>query len=160
MTTFTIDTDNNITAHGTPEEATAAPFDSFASQKELAELAAGWPAERLVAIWNSLPGVTPVKKFKDRTTAATRIWKSIQDLGEAVTSKAALPAKPKAERKAKGGAQVAEGALTKGKATIKATAAKTQRSQLTARGQQDGPGGGHAPAQERSHLGRDHGKNG
>ena len=68
MTTFTIDTDNNITAHGTPEEAaatTATPFDSFASQKELAELAAGWPAERLMSIWNSLPGVTPVKKFKD-----------------------------------------------------------------------------------------------
>ena len=40
---------------------TATPFDSFASQKELAELAAGWPAERLVAIWNSLPGATPVK---------------------------------------------------------------------------------------------------
>jgi hypothetical protein len=38
---------------------------------------AGWPAERLVAIWNSLPGVTPVKKFKDRTTAGTRIWKNI-----------------------------------------------------------------------------------
>jgi Protein of unknown function (DUF3489) len=127
MTTFTIDTDNNITAHGTPEEAvatTATPFDSFASQKELAELAAGWPAERLVAIWNSLPGVTPVKKFKDRTTAATRIWKSIQDLGEAVTSKAALPAKPKAERKAKGATQLAKGAPTKGKATKKATAAK------------------------------------
>jgi hypothetical protein len=76
MTTFTMDTDNNITAHGTPEEAaatSATPFDSFASQKELAELAAGWPGERLVAIWNSLPGVTPVKKFKDRTTAATSI---------------------------------------------------------------------------------------
>jgi hypothetical protein len=55
------------------------PFDSFASQKELVELAAGWPAERLVAIRNSLPGVTPVKKFKDRTTAATRIWRSIQE---------------------------------------------------------------------------------
>jgi len=41
------------------------PFDSFASQKELVELAAGWPAERLVAIRNSLPGVTPVKKFTD-----------------------------------------------------------------------------------------------
>src|SRR5580700_8233383 len=49
MTTFTMDTDNNITAHGTPEEAaatSATPFDSFASQKELAELAAGWPGER------------------------------------------------------------------------------------------------------------------
>jgi hypothetical protein len=43
---------------------------------------AGWSAERLVGIWNSLPGVAPVKKFKDRTTAATRIWKRIQDLDE------------------------------------------------------------------------------
>jgi hypothetical protein len=126
MTTFTIDTDYNITAHGTPEEAaatTATPFDTFASQMELTELAAGWPAERLVAIWNSLPGVTPVKKFKDRTTAATRIWKSIQDLGEAATPKA-QPAKPKAGGKAKGGAQTAQGAPTKGKATKKATPAK------------------------------------
>ena len=47
MTTFTIDNDNNITAFGSAEEAAAAtttPFDSFASQKELAELAAAWPA--------------------------------------------------------------------------------------------------------------------
>src|SRR5580658_33187 len=118
MTTFTIDTDNNITAHGTPEEAvatTATPFDSFASQKELAELAAGWPAERLVAIWNSLPGVTPVKKFKDRTTAATRIWQRIQDLGE--SAKPEAQPKPKPARKAKGGAQSAKGAPTRGKAT-------------------------------------------
>jgi hypothetical protein len=69
MTTFTIDTDNNITAHGTPEEvaaASATPFDSFASQKELAERAAGWLAERLVAIWNSLPGATPVSRVPCR----------------------------------------------------------------------------------------------
>jgi hypothetical protein len=36
MTTFTIDSDNNIMAHGSPEEAaaaTAAPFDSFSSQR-------------------------------------------------------------------------------------------------------------------------------
>ena len=103
---------------------TATPFDSFASQKELAELVAGWPGERLVAIWNSLPGVTPVKKFKDRRTAATRIWKSIQDLGEAVKPNPAQPLQPKAARKAKGGAQSAKGAPTKGKATKKATAAK------------------------------------
>ena len=67
MPTFTIDNDNNIMAHGTPEEAAAAnttPFDSFSSQQELAELVAGWPAERLVAIWNGLPGVEPVKRFK------------------------------------------------------------------------------------------------
>jgi hypothetical protein len=103
MTTFTIDTDNNITAHGTPEEAaatTATPFDTFASQKELTELAVSWPAERLVAIWNSLPGVTPAKKFKDRTTAATRIWKNIQGLGESVKPNPAQPVQLKAARKA------------------------------------------------------------
>jgi hypothetical protein len=44
MTTFTIDNENNITAFPTPEEAaatTATPFDTFASQQELAELVAG-----------------------------------------------------------------------------------------------------------------------
>ena len=62
MNTFTIDNDNNIAAFATQEEAAASttPFDAFASEKELAELAADWPAERLLAIWNSLPGVTPV----------------------------------------------------------------------------------------------------
>jgi hypothetical protein len=41
MTTFTIDEQNNITAFGSAEEAaaaTATPFDSFSSQKELAAL--------------------------------------------------------------------------------------------------------------------------
>ena len=119
MTTFTIDNDNNITAHGTPEEAaaaTATPFESFSSQRELAGLAAGWPAERLIAIWNGLPGVEPVKTFKSAKTAASRIWERIQGLAEA--------AKPKEERKAKGGALAAKGAPAKAKATKKATAAK------------------------------------
>ena len=61
MTTFTIDTENNITAFPTPDHAEAAVgagAQAFTSQKELAELAAAWPAERLVAIWNSLPGVS------------------------------------------------------------------------------------------------------
>ena len=124
MTTFTIDIDNNITAHGTLEEAaatTATPFDSFASQKELAELVAGWPTERLVAIWNSLPGVTPVKKFKDRTTAASRIWKNIQELGGVVKPEPAQPVQPRAERKAKGGAQSANGAPASAKGSKNAT---------------------------------------
>ena len=126
MTTFTIDSDNNITAFGTPEEAAAAtttPFDSFTSEKELAALAAAWPAERLVAIWNSLPGVKPVKAFKSAKAAASRIWASIQGLGEAAKPEAE-PAKPKAGKKAKGGAQAANGAPAKAKATKKTTAAK------------------------------------
>jgi hypothetical protein len=119
MTTFTIDEQNNITAFGSAEEAaaaTATPLDSFASQKELAELAAGWPAERLIATWNGLPGVEPVKKFKNAKIAASRIWERIQSLGEA--------AKPKEDRKAKGGAPAAKGAPAKAKVTKKATGAK------------------------------------
>jgi hypothetical protein len=85
MTHFSIDHDNNIGAFASPEEAAAAsttPFDSFASEQDLAELAAQWPGERLVAIWNSLPGATPVARFKDRKTAVSRIWKRIQGLDE------------------------------------------------------------------------------
>jgi hypothetical protein len=47
MTTFTITNENNITAFGSAEEAaatTTTPFDTFATQMELAELAATWPA--------------------------------------------------------------------------------------------------------------------
>ena len=76
MKTFTIDNDNNISVFATKEEAAgtaATPFDSFANQNQLAELAAAWPAERLVALWNSLTGVAPVQRFKDRKTAIGRI---------------------------------------------------------------------------------------
>jgi hypothetical protein len=74
---FTINTENNVTAHATLAEAQAVPeAQVFSTAKELAKLAAGWPAERLVEVWNSLAGVTPVKKFKDRATGAARIFKA------------------------------------------------------------------------------------
>ena len=118
MATFTINEQNEIVAFATPEEAaaTATPYDVFSSQQELAELAASWPAERLVAILNSLAGEKPVKKLKDANTAIVRIWERIQGLGE--------PEKPKAERKAKRGAQAAKGAPAKTKATKKASPTK------------------------------------
>jgi hypothetical protein len=62
MTTFTIDQENTITAFGSTKEAAAVgttPFDSFSNPRQLAELLNGWPAERLVAIWNSLPALSP-----------------------------------------------------------------------------------------------------
>jgi hypothetical protein len=75
MTTFTIDPENNITAHATAEEAaaTTTPFDSFSSRAEFAELAQSWPAKRLLAIWSSLPGVQPARKFQDRKAAVSRL---------------------------------------------------------------------------------------
>ena len=136
MKTFTIDADNNISAFSTPEEAAAAittPFESFTSQKELTALAGKWPADRLVAIWNSLAGVKPVKNFKNNKAAAGKIWDRIQGLGE--------PAKPKAERKAKGDAQAATGAPTKGKATTRATAAKKAPKAKTGAKQAKAPAG-------------------
>src|ERR1700693_3776715 len=80
MKTFTIDTDNNICAFATRGEAavTGVPVDTFSSQKELAQLAGTWPAERLVAIWNSLPGVPPLKGLKSAKVGASRICERIQ----------------------------------------------------------------------------------
>jgi hypothetical protein len=68
---FTIDSDNNIAAHaGSP--ASTENLETFATEKELAKLAAEWPATRLVETWNSFAGVAPfddlkpVKKFTSR----------------------------------------------------------------------------------------------
>src|SRR5260370_36125009 len=94
MTTFTIDTDNNITAHASAKEAAAvADAQRFSSVSELTGLAADWGASRLVEIWNSLPAVTPVKKFKDRATGVTRIWKQVQGLDGPRAAETA-PSKP------------------------------------------------------------------
>ena len=139
MPTFTIDSDNNITAHGSPEEAAAAnttPFDSFSNQQELTELVAGWPAERVVAVWNSLPGVEPVKRFKSSNAAAGRMWERIQGLGES--------AKPREERKAKGTAPAAKGAPAKAKASKKAAAAKKEPKGKKAPRRRKPPGRGRA----------------
>src|ERR1017187_9920559 len=102
MKTFTIDNDNNITAFPTPDHAEAAVgagAQAFISQKQLAELAAAWPAERPVEIWNSLPGVEPVKGFKSAKAAASRIWVRIQTLGETPEPKA--PTKAKSAKQAR-----------------------------------------------------------
>jgi len=87
MTTFTLDTDNNITTH----DAVPAAQDNvvaFATEKELTKLSADWPITRFVEVWNAFAGappfgdLKPVKKFTDRKTAVARIWKAIQTLGE------------------------------------------------------------------------------
>ena len=84
MKIFTIENEtNNITVHATIQDAEAvANAERFRNEAGLNKLAAGWPAARLVEIWNSLPGTIPVKKFKDRQTAVSRIWKALQSLGK------------------------------------------------------------------------------
>src|SRR5258708_10559074 len=82
--TFVIDAENNITAYAADTAPAGAELKlsehAFGSEKELANLAGTWPGARLIEIWNSLPGATPVKKFTDRKKAVARIWKSIQSL--------------------------------------------------------------------------------
>ena len=83
MKTFVIDSENNITAFGAGQHVPKAEdSERFKSSDELGKLAATWPAGRLAEIWNSLPGVIPVKKFMDRKTAVRRIWAAIESLGE------------------------------------------------------------------------------
>ena len=124
MRTFTIDRDNNITVFDSEKQAMAGDANGteiFTTQVELAKLADAWPGGRLVKIWNSLTGVSPVKKFTDRKTAIARIWKAIQGLQPAASAdgheKAAQSrdvgtrraAKKKATRKAKTQNKVATG---------------------------------------------------
>lgn len=90
MIIFTIENEsNNITAHTTVQEAEAVPnAERFRNEAGLAKLTAEWPTARLVEIYNSLPGVSPVKKFTDRKTAASRIWKAIQSLHRSLPANA------------------------------------------------------------------------
>jgi len=106
MRLFAIDTDNNITAFPAAEQIPEGQ-EHFASEKELAKLAANWPADRLVQVWNSFAGVAPfdglkpVKKFTDRKTAVARVWKAIQRLDAPAAPQAAdVAPKAKGPRKA------------------------------------------------------------
>jgi hypothetical protein len=76
MKSFSIDRDNRTAALAGSRKTE----NAFHSEAELYKLTADWPVSRLVEIWNSIPGFTAVKKFKDRKTAVARIWKAIQNL--------------------------------------------------------------------------------
>jgi Protein of unknown function (DUF3489) len=153
MTTFTITEDNNISAFATKEEAAAAitgTFEVFASQKELTQLATSWDAERSVAVWNSLPGVKPVKTFKTAKLGASKIWERVQGLVEA--------AKPEAEPKAAKKGAAAKGAPTKGKASKKAAPAKNApKAKKAAKAESAGPREGSKTAQVVAMLQRKNG---
>ena len=102
MTTFTIATDNNITAFAAAEQVPEGQ-DHFATEKEFAKLSTDWSLARFPEVWNAFAGVVPfdslkpVKKFTDRKTAVSRIWKAIQ----ALTPTPAPQAAPVAPKKAK-----------------------------------------------------------
>ncbi|MFN0168681.1 MAG: DUF3489 domain-containing protein [Bryobacteraceae bacterium] len=132
MTTFIIDTDNNITALA-EVPATANPAETFTSEKALAKLTADWPAARLADTWNAFAGVAPfddlkaVKRFTDRKSAVGRIWKAVQrlvpdaapqapDVAPEGASSTTEPTPKKKAPKPPTGAKQAKAKATRGKA--------------------------------------------
>ena len=90
--TYTINAENNITAHATRKEAKETGLPVFSTEEQLAD-ALGNDHKRLLEIWNTLPGVTPVKKFANRKAATETIWRAIQGLaGPAAAEPTAEPA--------------------------------------------------------------------
>lgn len=107
---FSIDEENNITVHASKQDASAvANAVMFSTDRQFADLV-GIDGKRLIEVWNTLPGVTPVKKFTSRAIAIERIWKALQSL--TCPEKAGGPAIPASVR-----AQVADLATASAKGT-------------------------------------------
>src|SRR5580692_9405356 len=90
MNVFTIDTDNNITVHPNRKIARQSGAGVFDTAESFAALI-GTDNKRLVEIWHSLTGVTPVKKFTSGAVAARRIFAQVQKLASPAGSRAAEP---------------------------------------------------------------------
>jgi hypothetical protein len=89
-----------------------------------------------VTAFEAVPLIKPPALRGVSNSPASRIWERIQGLAVAAKPEAE-PAKPKEERKAKGGAPAAKGAPAKAKANEKATAAKKEpKSKKAAKAQE------------------------
>jgi hypothetical protein len=155
MPTYSIDTDNNLAVHPDKDAAVKEAGDTgaaFATEAELSEATALWPASRLVDTWNGLAGAPPfaelkeVKRFTDRKCAVTRIWTVAQRLGEALEEEMRFAEQnmlraqqdmmraPKAAKPAK----VAHTAAPKAPAKQKATKDTTSKDDAPAPTQREG----------------------
>jgi hypothetical protein len=142
MPTYSIDTENSLAVHPGEDAAikeAGATGAAFATEAELSEATALWPASRLVDVWNGFAGSPPfaelkeVKRFTDRKSAVTRIWTAAQRLGEALEEEMAIAEQDmlraqqetlraaKATKPAKAARTAAPKASAKRKATKEAT---------------------------------------
>jgi hypothetical protein len=80
---------HNIIARLAAYIQSARDVEKFTSEKELAKLAAQWPARRLVEIWNGMPGVRRVAKFTNKKIAVKRVWTKAQELAPLQTNSSA-----------------------------------------------------------------------
>ena len=106
MTIFAIDANTNIAAFTAVAQIPEGQ-PHFATEKEFARLSSDWPITRFVGVWNAFAGgvpfggLKPVRRFTDRKTAVTRIWKAIQALTPAPAPQAA-PVAPKEAKASQG----------------------------------------------------------
>src|ERR1022692_4969557 len=85
MKAFTINAEGNVTAFESKEaaETNLPPTGAFVftTAAGLHGYLKKFPAATAAEIWNSLTGVTPVKKFTSTEVAAKRIFAELQKLG-------------------------------------------------------------------------------
>lgn len=67
-----------VTAHASAPARVSADELRVRSAKEIE--ASGLSNAQMAAIWNALPGMTPIAKFKDRKTAVQRLWAAFRQL--------------------------------------------------------------------------------
>jgi hypothetical protein len=138
MQLFAIDAENTITTFAAAAQIPEGQ-ERFSSEEELFAASTTWPADRLVAIWNSFAGVAgfgadlkPLKKFTDRAVACKRIWNAVQKMNAGAatpaadtTAAAAAPAKAPKAKAAKKTAKSAPKATKPAKAAKVPKAAKS-----------------------------------
>jgi hypothetical protein len=155
MPTYSIDSDNNLAVHPDKDAAikeAGATGAAFATEAQLSEAIASWPASRLVEVWNGFAGAPPfaelkeVKRFTDRKSAVTRIWNAAQCLGETLEEEMRIAEQDmlRAQQetmsatKATKPAKVARAAAPKAPATPKATKDTTSAKNALAPKQREG----------------------
>jgi DNA-binding MarR family transcriptional regulator len=106
---FLLSPEGAISAFASEQSARATMADGdllFDSPAELKRVTAEWPSSRLVGLWNSIPGLVPIKKFTNRSTGLNRIWAAIQTL-EPVPEKNEASQSDDSARKARSGTKKA-----------------------------------------------------
>jgi hypothetical protein len=70
--------DHQVTAVAATPKAIPDPAVLIQRAVELDQIR--FPLPRLIAIWNSLPGAEPLKRFRDRPAAIKRLWAALEAL--------------------------------------------------------------------------------
>ena len=80
MKVFYLEDDNRIRPAFEGTTPHARPSGRFSSKEELARVTVKLPMSQLLDVWNKLPGVQPLCRFRSRSEALQRIWAAVESL--------------------------------------------------------------------------------